>query len=200
MLEELILKAIQERQKEFTRKENEIFVTDITTCQVKKQQQTNEYILARGTFMHEGIQWLLQNYIKDRKIEIEKKIEKDYGDFILTGRIDLIIDDEVIELKTTSKPPQAPYIEHLYQLLIYMHLLGQKKGRLVYITPNEVIEYVISDGQIKNEKTGQILFMNIEINDEKIRELARLYKEGKLIAQFNQCSQCFLKNTCEWRK
>lgn len=68
------------------------------------------------------------------------KNEQSFEDDVFTGTPDLILDDEVIDIKVSWDVFTFPILEteiptpdYYYQLQIYMHLTGKRKARLVYV-------------------------------------------------------------------
>lgn len=192
-----MIDAMNERQKEFHREnENTIYVTEITTCLEKRKGINNEYVLMRGTIIHEGIQWLLQTYGRGHTIEVEKKVQKEVDIFSIEGRVDVVLDGIPIELKTVNRIPSEPDEEHLYQLLIYMNFLGKTKGLLVYLSMTDMREFeieLIEKNRIRvNDKEREIQ----EVNDEFLFRLAKRVKEGKNYMPFNECNKCWMAREC----
>ena len=62
-------------------------------------------------------------------------------EYIIKGRVDLLKDGEIIEIKTSRAGFKIPYEHHIEQLQIYMNLLKANEGRLLYITPDRIVEF-----------------------------------------------------------
>ena len=85
----------------------------------------------RGTAIHE----YLQHRLKEAKREAlaEDEIELNGVIIRVKGKADLVMGDEIVELKTVRFMPKQAYEDHVNQLQYYMNLLGKPKGRIVYI-------------------------------------------------------------------
>ncbi|MCY0874933.1 MAG: PD-(D/E)XK nuclease family protein, partial [Firmicutes bacterium] len=154
----------------------------------------------RGIALHEGLETLLTMY-GEKKIEFEKEVRKQYDNFTLIGRLDGITEDNiVVEFKTVYKPPDHPYEEHVFQVLIYMNMLNTTKGVIVYIGNNEMKEFIVEDGKVTELETGQIFFSQYHVDDEWIKKQIENYKTRTLIAPFDECKFCELKKTCQFSK
>lgn len=95
-----------------------------------------------GHIFHNFIQ---QNIFPDGEHEV--RVKYDVNDNIkIIGRADIVLDDTVIELKTTSRKVELFKENHLAQITFYMHALGMKKGKIIYInkTNFEVYEFDVS--------------------------------------------------------
>lgn len=135
--------GIIERQRRIYR-EKYIHVSELTQClrrsyynrtRVEQRVDVKNIILTIGN----GIHRVLQEYLRETKgwsIEVELKIN--LGGFWLVGHADIITDDnEILELKTVSKIPGQPYINHLMQLNAYLYMGKAKIGYLIYIDKNK---------------------------------------------------------------
>jgi len=89
------------------------------------------------------------------------KNEQSFEDDVFTGTPDLILDDEVIDIKVSWDVFTFPILEneiptpdYYYQLQVYMHLTGKRKARLVYVlleTPPSLDWRAISYEGVPNE-------------------------------------------------
>ena len=68
------------------------------------------------------------------------KNEESFEDDVFTGTPDLILEDEVIDIKCSWDvftfpilESEIPTADYFYQLQVYMHLTGKRKARLVYV-------------------------------------------------------------------
>jgi len=84
-----------------------------------------------GTMFHD---WIEDELYKDYKCE--QVVKFDNGKIQISGRVDAVNDEEVIDFKTCSNIDyiDEPKDEHIAQLTVYMHILKLKKGKLIYIT------------------------------------------------------------------
>jgi len=87
-----------------------------------------------------GVHMALQDLLKEEGWKTEVKVEWDFGKFKLVGHIDLFKNDVVLEIKTTSKVPDKPYLPHLRQLNAYLIMSHAEKGYLVYVARNGYVK------------------------------------------------------------
>ena len=201
MIKEAIIKAYRKMQEQHPPKEEKtIYVTDLLHCVIRPRAETSPIALIRGTALHEGIERLLKNY-GEIEIEFEKEVRKQYGEYTLIGKLDgLTKDNIVIEFKSVYKPPTFPYEPHIYQVLIYMKMIGSEKGLLVYIGNNDIAEFEITKESIRNIETGQTFFGKYKINDEWIYRQIVAYMTKTLIAVFDECKFCEINKSCKYTK
>ena len=124
--------------------------------------------------------------------EAEKEVIVREDGVTIRGRADIVLPDEVVELKTISdisKIRYKPKHHHVMQLQIYLHGLKLKKGRLVYISKQD---FEIVEHEIKYSK-------------ELAREAINYFKvikgfedKGELPPRFetNWCWYCPFKSEC----
>ena len=93
-------------------------------------------IFMTGQGVHEIVAKALS---ESAKVEsVEEKIMLNFTNQIrLSGRVDIIMVDMdgkryIIEVKSASKIPDAPYESHMIQLEIYLHALNVEDGFLLY--------------------------------------------------------------------
>jgi len=201
MIKEAIIKAFEKIQEQHPQKgEKIVYVTDLLHCVLRPRTETSPISLIRGIALHEGIQKLLKEY-GEIEIEFEKEIKKQYGEYTLIGRVDAILKDgTIIEFKSVYKPPTFPYESHIYQVLIYMTMIGSQKGLLVYLGNNEITEFEISQGQIRNAENGQIYFVQYQIDDNWIFKQIIAYVTKTLVATFDECKFCEINKSCKYAK
>ncbi len=158
---------IEEARKRMESKgDNELYVTDLVLCPLKPKYQRiyGELALAHsfsplallGEFAHIGIEKVLREILGEDvvkvEVEFERGIEVEGKGFVIKGRIDAIVGDTVLEIKTTRSDANIPYQHHIQQLRIYLWLTGFNKGLLLYVTPERLVEFPVqnpaSDGEI----------------------------------------------------
>lgn len=81
----------------------------------------------QGTWKHNQIQELL----KELGYEIEPKIEYKTDDFVLVGKADAILGDEILEIKTSAELIPNAKSWHIEQVMIYLSLFKKQKGVIV---------------------------------------------------------------------
>ncbi|MDK6029305.1 CRISPR-associated protein Cas4 [Ignisphaera sp. 4213-co] len=160
---------VEESRKRLEEKlENEIYVTDLIYCPLKYhyQKKYKEIVIANafdpvtifGELIHLGVGKLLSNLLGSNNVELEKEYEKeivvDGTTYIVKGRVDAIIGDWLIEIKSSKSDLNIPHQHHILQTRLYLWLTGLKKAILLYITQNRVAEYVVeepvSDGEVSD--------------------------------------------------
>jgi hypothetical protein len=201
MIKEEIIKAYKKMQEQHPQKgEKTVYVTDLLHCVLRPTSEMPSVTVIRGTAIHEGIEKLLKEY-GELEIEFEKEVKKQYGEYTLVGKLDgLTKDNIVIEFKSVYKPPTFPYEAHIYQVLIYMNMIGSEKGSLVYIGNNDIQEFEITKESIRNIETGQTFFGQYSINDEWIYRQIVAYMTKTLIAVFDECKFCEINKSCKYAK
>ena len=199
MIKEEIIKAFKKEEAKHPQKqEKTIYVTELLHCVLRPYREIPEIWLIRGTAIHTGIRKLLSEY-GELKIEFEKTVAKQFGEYMLMGRIDGILEDgTVVEFKTSANPPTFPYDQHLYQVLIYMNITGAKKGILLYLGNNEIKEFMINEESIIETETGQTTLGKYNVNDEWIKEQIAKYVTKTLIATFDDCKFCEIRDECKF--
>lgn len=106
-----------------------------------------------GNLTHD---WLQNKVYPDGKHEVPIRWEE--GDIIISGRIDCLLEDTIIEFKSIAKLDyvrNAPKSEHVEQLNLYLHALKMTKGVIVYVTKNnlEIVEHEITYSEKIYKKT-----------------------------------------------
>ncbi len=197
----LILDVYQKRQAEFVPKSpNEVWVSWLSECQVKRQHDNlsagNSWWLIRGIVTHIGVQSFLQGEVAEVEKKVEYPLEVDGTQYVLKGSVDVVMKDgTLVELKTSRRTIPVFYPQHVFQLQVYMFILNADHGRLVYLTPDDVVEYVVTP-----EGVGNSLLPSPRITHEYLVSITREYLQGKRIAPFHECSSCFLRTTCPQRR
>ncbi len=173
---------------------NEVFVTDLSTCQVKKRYFDEKakdgeigYAL-RGNIVHDYV----ERFFMSRGFRTEVPIEKDFGDFVLRGRIDVVFDGHPLEIKSS----RSSLYEYFLQTMIYAYMMGVDYG-YVLIIDNKVYLYRVSlDGKVIELSSGESFNVPFSVDEDVIRSLYKLYKRGELIGQMNQCVTCPFSRSC----
>ena len=161
ILEELYVikqRDFSEKLRELT-DPNVVYVTDLVTCSNKRAMRLSYPLLSFqfepqlliGELVHAGLQALLAKNESGwrAEVQIEEKYDIDGREVVLKGRADLVrydndIPDTVAEIKTARmRSDEAPLEHHVMQLRIYLQLLGARRGILLYVTPDRLVEFEI---------------------------------------------------------
>jgi len=152
MFEELFLSLLEQEEKEH-RHEKTIFVTQVLQClrrsyfEIKKGVDV-KYKLSKPLLIGSAIHKYIEHLINKHKnklglnIEAEKHIEFEYKGWKVVGRADIVTEDEVWELKVTSKRYKVPSLIHISQVNLYAYLLKKKVVRIIYFRNNKIEEFV----------------------------------------------------------
>ncbi len=131
--------------------------------------------------------YTVKNLLKDKGFE-EKRYSKKYVDdegneYVIYGDPDLVMGDEVVELKYTSMPLEnLPLEHHVYQVKMYMNQSGLN-GRLIYFTPNGVREFLYDREEA--------------LTDEEIAGIARSFFIDKVSPRYDwECQYCHYRSIC----
>lgn len=200
-VKELIIKMIEMDIKEH-KKDKTIYVTQVTQCLRKSYYEIISnaidpyYELAKkfllGKSMHLWLQSLVRKYGKELKLryEVEKPIRYKYRGYTIKGRADLIINDTVIEIKTTTKGINIPNIMHILQANEYAYWLSKPQFIILYVTGNDIIEF-----GFKTDKGRHLIFK------DRLNELIDALNKGKppKHESTNECKYCKYRNTCLYK-
>jgi hypothetical protein len=141
-----------------------------------KKQINNKY-LSKGIWLEDeaidkAIEWL--------DIPFALKNEKYFEDDFFCGTPDLILENEVLDIKCSWDAFTFPLFEneiptkdYYYQLQVYMHLTGKRKARLVYVllnTPEELL-YEEKHSYDNMDKKYRIKTYEIEYSEDVIADL-----------------------------
>src|SRR5690606_5995419 len=107
------------------------------------------------------------------------KNEESFEDEYFTGTPDLILEDEVIDIKCSWDAftfplfdTELPEKDYFYQMQVYLHLTGRKKGRVVYLllnTPEEISPYEVKHDYNSIDKKYRIKAFDV-VHDSEIIE------------------------------
>lgn len=126
---------------------SEVHVSEVVGCLRKSyymrtravQLTPHNAIKLLGDSLHHA----LQEVLRRKGFEVEHEVAVDLKGFRLVGHIDAYHPDHelLLEFKTSSKTPEAPFETHLKQTQIYRRLISAKHSYIVYLSR--------SDGGIK---------------------------------------------------
>lgn len=147
-----------------------------------KKQLNNKYL-------SKGLQ--LEDTAIDKAIEVLDlpfaiKNEEYFEDEFFCGTPDLIVNDTVYDIKCSWDCFTFPLFEneiptkgYYYQLQVYMHLLGLKKAKLVYVllnTPDDVPTWEERHDYSNVDDKYKVKTYEIEYNEEVILDLQNRVK------------------------
>jgi hypothetical protein len=92
----------------------------------KETEPSSTYIMDSGTARHE----MIQRYLKD-EYEMEIPVKKEIGEIIISGRADMVRENEVWEIKTSFNLIDSCKSWYEYQVKMYLSLLEKERGFIV---------------------------------------------------------------------
>jgi len=116
------------------------------------------------------------------------KNEANFEDDFFTGTPDIILDNEIIDIKVSWDAFTFPYFEtevptkdYFYQLQVYMHLTGKRSARLVYVLLNtpENLMYEIADDYSSIDPKLRVKTFTIEYDETVIDMLKERVIESR---------------------
>lgn len=109
------------------------------------------------------------------------KNDEYFEDEYFTGTPDLVLDDEVLDIKCSWDAFSFPLLEeelpnkdYYYQLQVYLYLTGKKKGRVVYMllnTPEHISKFEDHHNYDHVSKDKRIKTFDVEFDPEVIDHL-----------------------------
>jgi len=153
LIDDILTEAREHYEK---REDNEIWISELVACKYKSffNQLYSEYLtiepkLLLGIIVHKGVQeWLREKYGAETEIDFQKEL----NNYSIKGRVDAIANETIIEIKYASDiKGNEPYEHHILQLRLYLWLTEYEEGRLIYITPNRLIEFKITEKMTDDE-------------------------------------------------
>ena len=182
--------------------ENVWYVTELVQCPYKHYLRVrypyldlstvfNERVML-GIVIHKGIQNILIESLDGEKVEIEKPISKSFNidgrEIVLKGRVDLLVNDEVVyEIKTMNKFNGSIPDHYIKQLQIYLNLLGVETGKLVIVN---------LDGSV----TRKFYIYEYKREELNIEEILRKCVNLEVEPMEWECKYCQYLNVCERKK
>ena len=104
------------------------------------------------------------------KESVEKKVEIDCGDFKIVGKVDLML-KVPCELKTCSRIPPRPKIEHIYQMQAYLKGTNSDKGIITYIEKHPTIYRTANYEVLFNEETWNTILSKVGVFHKELLKL-----------------------------
>lgn len=159
------------------------------------RKEIHSKYLEKGTVLEDiaidkAIEWLDLPFVI--------KNEKSFEDEFFTGTPDLILENEVIDIKCSYDcftfplfEEELPTDDYYYQLQVYMHLTGKKKGRVVYVllnTPEEIAPWEEEKDYDDLDKKYRVKSYEFDFDEKVIEDL----KEKVLLTRE------YLKEITKW--
>jgi len=151
----------------------------------------------------------VMNYFNQNKEEMKKVIETEVDvslekeEYILTGKIDLLLGEdymlEILDFKSMKKPEDDKELIDSYhrQLCIYAHIIEERYGK----TPERLVIYWT--GQEKKEDARMVFPFKRELVSTSVKEFDRVVRKilnkdfiVTRVPEKDYCKECDLKKYC----
>jgi CRISPR/Cas system-associated exonuclease Cas4 (RecB family) len=210
-LEELLkqgLTSLHEKEKNWHKIEKGVYYPSALGSCLRKQYYTYTLgervspeelvIFATGKSVHETIAKAFGEVATIEKVEENVSLEVSPA-VKLKGRIDLLIADYdgkkyLIEAKSTSKTPDAPFEEHVLQLQVYMQALNYNEGFVLYW--NKVTGEIKVFKVTKNEEVLKNIFERVKKLDYYVTKNILPEPEAIIKGRFWECEKCPFLELC----
>jgi len=210
-LEELLkqgLASLHEKEKNVHKTEKGVYYPSALGSCLRKQYYTytlgervsseDLVIFATGKGVHETIAKAFGEVATIEKVEENVLLEISPA-IKLKGRIDLLIADYdgkkyLIEAKSTSKTPDAPFEEHVLQLQVYMQALNYDEGFILYW--NKVTGEIKVFKVTKNEEVLRKIYERVKALDYYVSKNIPPEPEAILKGRFWECEKCPFLELC----
>jgi len=155
-------------------------------------------IFATGKGVHETIARAFGEVATIEKVEENVSLEISPA-IKLKGRIDLLIADYdgkkyLIEAKSTSKTPETPFEEHVFQLQVYMQALNYEEGFILYW--NKISGEIKAFKVTKDEETLRKIYERVKTLDYYVSHNIPPEPEAILKGRFWECEKCPFLEIC----
>jgi len=110
-----------------------------------QEQEKNLLLFETGNIFHRYIQGLFPD------AQIEKEVRIRFKDFNIVGRVDIVFNGQIYELKAVSRMPTSPYEPHKCQVEVYMRGLRRERAIICYIQKStfETLEFEVERDDIR---------------------------------------------------
>lgn len=186
--------------------ENNIFhVTDLVRCPLKRiyERKYPELTLQNllypkfilGDLVHLGLQYLLRENSErvETEVEVERRIRipemitslterRESTEAVIKGRIDVLINNEVIyEIKFSNNDLSIPKPHHKLQVMLYKWLIDSSEAFLIYITPERITEFEVSE----------------VLTDDEVANLVKECMNCMKVPRYEwECKYCIFRGIC----
>jgi len=162
LLPKILMYREKELEKHLPREPSIYYITDLVRCSLKRDFEIAHpklmyaRIMSGRTFLgetvHKGLELILKEIfgntitVENESLEKEREIEVNSMKFIVKGKIDGILENNIgIEIKETVSHATLPFPHHVEQCALYNWLYNLQKTLLLYITPDGIYEFTIED-------------------------------------------------------
>ncbi len=172
---ELIYSIKKREKEEHVREPGTYWVTDLVRCPLKREYEVKypELTLTQifspplilGDLVHRGLESIIKEvYGDDVSVEVEgeKELKLPSGESVkVRGRADAVLslgNSRIgIEIKSVRGDMEFPLNHHVDQVRIYNWLFDLEKSVLIYITPERITQFEVSDRVNEGEVVERIL-------------------------------------------
>jgi len=202
------LASLHEKEKNVHKTEKGVYYPSALGSCLRKQYYTytlgervspeDLVIFATGKGVHETIARAFGEVATIEKVEENVSLEVSPA-IKLKGRIDLLIADYegkkyLIEAKSTSKTPDAPFEGHVFQLQVYMQALNYNEGFVLYW--NKVTGEIKVFKVQKNEEALKTIFERVKKLDYYVSKNIPPEPEAIIKGRFWECEKCPFLELC----
>ena len=165
----LLYEWSKEEAEKHQRELGTFWVVDLVRCPLKrdferKYPELSSSLIFRpnlllGRLVHLGLEKLLSERVEDVRVEVEgeREVYVETGKVKVRGRIDIIIGEIGIEIKTARADFSMPQQHHVDQLRAYNWLFDLSGGILIYVTPDRIAQYEVMETMEEGEIKERIL-------------------------------------------
>jgi CRISPR-associated exonuclease Cas4 len=146
----------RERLREKLAKEGKklLFIHELCECTEKRKMRLKFPDIERATAYNprfalgELVEEALKHRFQNEGENIYmKELKTNDGSYVISGMID-VIDPETktpIEIKYQTSLQKSPHEHHILQMKAYLWLLNAKQGEIIYISPEGIKTYIVSE-------------------------------------------------------
>jgi len=166
LIVELVYEWRREAQLRRVRHPRVLYVTDLVRCPLKRRFEILFPELASqdlmgpasvaGLLLHLGIESVVAEYAARRgysveaEVEVARVVRLSADEYVLSGRPDIVLragsePPTVVEVKTSRSDASIPYGHHVLQVQLYAWMLNAKEALLIYVTPERIAEFSLSE-------------------------------------------------------
>jgi len=161
----LLERKLREFAEHYPRREDEVWVTDLVRCWLKREMVLRHRALALanlptpsrfmvGDLIHDAVERVVERIAEEagwkatREYEAERTVVVGGREYAVKGRIDVLVEGNgrryVVEVKDV-RDIKLPFEHHDEQLKAYLWLVDADGGKIIYISKAGMIEREIHD-------------------------------------------------------